>query len=46
MFRLNQRVSSKDQEIFKQRRDTFLKKLLLNDFRNIGKCNVSFQRLR
>ena len=43
MFRLNQRVFLKSQETFEQRRDRFLKRLSLNDFRNIDEYNVSFQ---
>ena len=41
MFHLNQRVSLRNQEIFKQRRDKSLKKLSLNNFRNIDECNAS-----
>ena len=41
MFRLNQLVSLKNQERFEQRYDKFVKKLSLNDFRNINECNVN-----
>ena len=43
MFRLNQRVSLKDQRTSEQRRDKFLKKSLLKNFRNIDECNVNLQ---
>ena len=41
MSRLNQFVSSEDQETFKQRRDKFVKKSSLNDFHNIDEYSVS-----
>ena len=43
MSRLNQFVFSENQETFEQRRDKFVKKSFLNDFRNIDEYNVNFQ---
>ena len=41
MFHLNQFIFLKNQEISEQRRNKFVKRLSLNDFRNINEYNVN-----